>query len=150
MEGCNGFNKMTRSFTQYRHDPENTSSLSSDTAWDILEGRDGSLWVATRDGGINRWLPENRKAGKAVFNRYGKQDGLISNLIYGILEDEDGILWLSSNRGLTRFDPSSGKMRVFDKKNGLQGYEFNFGARFHSANGSLLFGGTDGLVNVSS
>lgn len=144
--GVNQFNKMTQSFTQYRHDPEDTSSLSSDTAWDILEGRDGSLYVATRDGGFNRWLPENRKAGKAVFNRYGKQNGLISNLIYGALEDADGILWMSSNRGLIRLDPRNGKTRVFDKKNGLQGYEFNFGAHFRSLNGSLLFGGTDGLV----
>ncbi len=144
--GLNEFNEKTFSFTHYRHDPADTSSLSSDTAWEILEGRDGSLWIGTRDGGLNRWLPEDRKAGNPVFSRYGKRDGLLSNTIYGILEDGNKVLWLSSNRGLSRFDPESGDVRHFDKKNGLQGYEFNFGARLRSSNGTFLFGGTDGLV----
>ncbi len=144
--GLNEFNEANSSFTQYRHDPTKITSLSSDTAWEVVEGRDGSLWIGSRDGGLNRWLPEDRKAGKPAFNRYGKSDGLVSNTIYGILEDDDGALWLSGSRGLSRFDPESGDVRHFDKKNGLQGYEFNFGARLRSMNGSLLFGGTDGVV----
>lgn len=146
--GLNGFNEKTQSFTHYRHDPANDSSLGSDTAWEIMEGRDGSLWVATRDGGLNRWLPDDRKAGRSVFKRYGKRQGLASNTLHGILEAEDGVLWLSSNRGLSRFDPSDGNVRHFDKMNGLQGNEFNFGARFRSTDGTLFFGGTDGLVKL--
>ncbi len=144
--GLNEFNEQTNSFKHYRHDPADLTTLSSDTAWEILEGREGSLWIGTRDGGLNRWLAEDRKVGKPVFQRYGKRDGLVSNTIYGILEDGKGALWLSSSRGLSRLDPDSGDVRHFDKKNGLQGYEFNFGARLRSKNGSLLFGGTDGLV----
>ncbi len=144
--GLNRFNEKTGSFIHYQHDPEQPTSLSSDTAWEILESRDGSLWIATRDGGLNRWLPADRKAKRAVFSRYGKQDGLVSNTVFGILEGDDGVLWLSSNRGLSRFDPSNGNLRHFDKLNGLQDNEFNFGARLRSANGSLLFGGMDGLV----
>jgi diguanylate cyclase (GGDEF)-like protein len=146
--GLNGFNEKTGSFTQYGHDPANASSLGSDTAWEILEGRDGSLWIATRDGGLNRWLPDDRKAGRSVFSRYGKRQGLVSNTLHGILEDEDGVLWLSSNRGLSRFNPANGNVRHFDKVNGLQGNEFNFGARLRSTDGSLFFGGTDGLVKL--
>ena len=144
--GLNRFDKTTQSFTRYRHAPERASSLSSDTAWEILESRDGSLWIATRGGGLNRWLPEDRKAGRAVFRHYGKREGLISNTLHGVLEDEHGHLWLSTNRGLSRFDPASESIRHFDKRNGLQGDEFNFGARLRSSNGSLLFGGTDGLI----
>jgi diguanylate cyclase (GGDEF)-like protein len=144
--GLNEFNEKTYAFTHYRYDPANPSSLSSDSAWEVLEGHDGSLWIGTRDGGLNRWLPEDRKAGKSVFRRYGKRDGLVSNTIYGILEDDEGVLWLSSNRGLSRFDPESSDVRHFDKNNGLLGYEFNFGARLRCTNGALLFGGIDGLV----
>ena len=144
--GLNGFDEQTESFSQYRHDPANADSLGSDTAWEILEGADGSLWIATRDGGLNRWLAADREAGRPVFRRYGKGDGLVSNTLHGILEDEFGVLWLSSNRGLSRFYPSTGNLRHFDKSNGLQGDEFNFGARFRDTDGNLFFGSTDGLV----
>jgi diguanylate cyclase (GGDEF)-like protein len=144
--GLNGFDEETGSFSHYRHDPANASSLGSDTAWEILESVDGSLWIATRDGGLNRWLPADRKAGRPVFSRYGKRQGMVSNTLHGILEDEVGALWLSSNRGVSRFYPSTGHVRHFDKMNGLPGDEFNFGARFRSTDGTLFFGSTDGLV----
>ena len=144
--GLNEFDAVTQTFKHYRHDPDRASSLSSDTAWEILEDRDGLLWIATRDGGLNRWLPADRKAGRAVFSHYGKREGLLSNTLHSILEAENGILWLSSNRGLSNFNPVNGNIRHFDKMNGLQGDEFNFGAKLRSTNGSLLFGGTDGLV----
>ena len=144
--GLNGFDEKTGAFSHYRHDPANATSLGSDTAWEILEGVDGSLWIATRDGGLNRWLPADRQTGRPVFSRYGKREGLASNTLHAILEDEVGALWLSSNRGLSRLYPSSGSVRHFDKMNGLQGDEFNFGARFLSTDGTLYFGSTDGLV----
>lgn len=144
--GLNRFNEINQTFTRYRHNEENPSSLGSDTAWDMLEGKDRTFWIATRDGGLNRWLAKDRDAGRAVFTRYSKSEGMISNTLHSVLEDEDGILWLSSNRGLTRFDPETGNRRHFDKMNGLQGDEFNFGARLRTRNGALLFGGTEGLV----
>jgi diguanylate cyclase (GGDEF)-like protein len=144
--GLNKFNQSNHTFTHYKHDPKNLNSLGSDTAWDITESRDGSLWIATRDGGLNRWSYEDRKEGSPVFSRFGKSEGLVSNTLHGVLEDEEGALWLSSNRGLSRFNPVDGNVRHFDRMNGLQGNEFNFGARFRTNNGSLIFGGTDGLV----
>lgn len=144
--GINRFNEMNETFTHYRHDPKDARSLGSDTAWDMLESRDGTFWIATRDGGLNRWLAKDRREGRPVFTRYGKKEGLISNTLHGVLEDEDGIIWLSSNRGLSRLEPATGTLRHFDKMNGLQGDEFNFGARYLSSSGALLFGGTEGLV----
>ena len=144
--GLNEFDANSQTFKHYRHDPDRANSLGSDTAWQILEGGDGSLWIATRDGGLNRWLPEDRKAGRDLFNRYGKREGLPSNTLHGILEAENGILWLTGNRGLSSFNPTDNSIRHFDRMNGLQGDEFNTGAKFRSSNGSLLFGGADGLV----
>lgn len=144
--GLNQFDETNQTFIRYQHDPEQASSLGSDTAWDILEGQDGSLWIATRDSGLNRWSLADRQAGRSVFSKYLKQDGLISNTLHGILEDTNGVLWLSSNRGLTRFDPDNNTFRQFDESNGLPGKEFTFGARFKHVDGTLIFGGTDGLV----
>lgn len=144
--GLNHFDEDNGTFSRYQHDPEQDSSLGSDAAWDILEGSDGSLWIATKDAGLNRWSATDRRAGRPIFRRYLKQAGLISNTLHGVLEDDAGALWLSSNRGLTRFDPDLNYFRHFDESTGLPGKEFTFGARYKHADGTLMFGGTNGLI----
>lgn len=144
--GLNRFAEDTLSFLRYRHSADNAASLGSDNAWEILEGTDGSLWVGTLGGGLNRWMPKDRAAGRAVFRRYRQRDGLISDTVFGILEDENGALWMSSNRGLSKFDPDNGSIRHFDRRNGLKSDEFNFAARLRSRTGQMFFGGPEGLV----
>ncbi|WP_242482139.1 ligand-binding sensor domain-containing diguanylate cyclase [Thiocystis violacea] len=136
----------TGTFQRYRHDIERRDSLASDTAWDLLEGADGSLWIATMGGGLSRWMPADRRAGRAIFRNYGKAEGLVSNTVLGLLEDGDGMLWLSSNRGLSQLDPSTGSIRHFDDRNGLESNEHMQGARARSPDGKLAFGSTQGLV----
>ncbi len=116
-----------------------------DTAMDLLEDRDGSLWIATLGQGLWRWNANDRLEGKALVDVFGKAEGLPSDTVYGVLEEGIGALWLSSNRGLTRFDLKGG-IRQFDNRNGLRDREFMQGSRLRSASGKLMFGGISGLV----
>ncbi len=144
-----GFNELVESsgtFLRYQHEPGNVESLSSDAAWEMLEGSDGSFWVGTRGGGLNRWLPEDRRVRRNRFIKYGKREGLSSNTVNAILHDKHGALWLSGNSGLTRMEPASGSLRHFDNLNALKSNDFVFGARLRGSDGTLMFGGTDGLV----
>ncbi len=143
--GLNRFDPQTGSFEHFRHDPNDPSSLSSDHAWWVLEDPRGNLWIGTQNGGLNRWRAEDRRAGRAVFERFGKSNGLPSNMIYGVLQDDLGNLWLSSNRGIASLDPSNGNIRIFGSHHGLQGEEFNFGAAFEAADGEFFFGGVNGF-----
>ena len=77
--------------------------------------------------------------------RYGEEDGLPANLVYGLLGDGRGNLWLSSDKGLTRFDPRTERFRTYDWRDGLQGDEFNGGAYHRSPRGELFFGGVNGF-----
>ena len=143
--GLNRFDRRTGSFTSFRYDQDDPSSLSSDTAWAIYEDAQRVLWIGTQGGGLNRWDPEDRDAGRGVFHRYTQADGLASMSIYAILGDEQGNLWLSSNRGLSRFDPRSNEFKHFDTTHGLQSHEFNFGAYHRGEDGRLYFGGVNGF-----
>ena len=145
--GINRFEPATQSFVRYQHDPANPGSLGSNAAWEVVEDKEGSLWIATLGGGLNYWALADRLADRAVFQKYYKGDGLKSDTVFGIVEDAAGFLWLSSNRGLSRLDTRSGKVRHFDRFNGLRGDEFNFGARLRTASGLIVLGGTDGLVS---
>jgi signal transduction histidine kinase/ligand-binding sensor domain-containing protein len=60
----------------------------------VLAGSDGSLWIGTQDGGLNRF-----RVGK--FHAYTNVAGL-PETIYGLAEDATHHLWMSSNAGIYR------------------------------------------------
>ncbi len=138
-------------FRHHRHHPEDPDSLSSSEVMSILEDRAGILWVGTHGGGLNRLVPgpagdpEQATFRSYTFRSYNEADGMPSNVVYGILEDEQGRLWMSTNRGLSRFDPRSETFRNYDVADGLQSTEFNSGAFFKSRRGEMFFGGIHGV-----
>jgi diguanylate cyclase (GGDEF)-like protein len=124
--------------------PSGTTKLRTPT--DLIEDRDGALWIGTLGNGLLRWAAQARNGSLAEVDVFGKSQGLPTDTIYGIVGDQNGALWISSNRGLTLFDPVSGTSRQFDNRNGLRDSEFHQGARLRSRSGRLLFGGATGLV----
>src|SRR5207244_3053194 len=71
------------------------SGLSSDTVMSTLSGRDGSLWVGTFDGGLNRIFQ-----GRTTI--YDTSNGLNSNLVLSLYEDRGGVMWIGTAHGLQR------------------------------------------------
>ena len=49
---------------------------------------------------------------------------LPSNGVYSILPDNNGFFWLSSNRGISRFDPRTNIFKNYTVDDGLQNDEF--------------------------
>jgi ligand-binding sensor domain-containing protein len=76
---------------------------------------------------------------------YSISHGLPNNVVYGILEDEKGQLWLSTNKGLSKFDPKEENFTNYSIEDGLQGLEFNYNAYHKSRSGEMFFGGVQGL-----
>ncbi|MEO6759845.1 MAG: histidine kinase, partial [Saprospiraceae bacterium] len=52
--------------------------------------------------------------------------------------------WLATNKGLIRFHPAGMKFQRFSAADGLQALEFNRASCFHTADGTLWFGGIGG------
>jgi signal transduction histidine kinase len=80
------------------------------------------------------------------FTYYLEKDGLPNGVVHGILEDELGNLWLSTNFGISLFNPESRTFRNYDSGDGLQSNEFNPTAYAKGLNGELYFGGINGLT----
>jgi len=104
-----------------------------------FDGR-GRLWVGTENG-LSRWQPEQE-----IFTNYGAEQGLPNSFIDGIIEDPLGKLWLSTNDGLVRLHPDEGAFEHYTKRDGLQGPEFFPGAYTRSEDGTLYFGGQQGVT----
>ncbi|MEZ0608528.1 two-component regulator propeller domain-containing protein [Fibrella sp. WM1] len=99
-----------------------------------------TIWVGT-DAGLFRI----DRATMRLLRHYTHADGLPNEVIYGILPDDAGTLWLSSNQGLTQFSPTRGVLITYDETDGLQGNEFNTNACFKDPDGTLFFGGVNGV-----
>ncbi|QQS50330.1 MAG: hypothetical protein IPM71_12170 [Bacteroidota bacterium] len=75
---------------------------------------------------------------------YTTANGLSNNVVYGILSDQSGNLWLSTHHGITKFERESISFKEYGPNQGLQGYQFYWGAFYKDAKGYMYFGGTEG------
>ena len=142
-QGVARFDPKTGTFRRYKHNPGDSTSLSHDAVRSILpDPRQPNryLWIGTAGGGLNRLNVDS-----GTFLHFTERDGLPNNVVYGVLSDTSGKLWLSTNKGLSRFDPSTRQFRNYDANDGLQSNEFNSGAAFKSRSGELFFGGIYGF-----
>lgn len=123
----------TQEITKIHDIPDKIKALCQD---------DKVLWVGTNGNGLKSYDPDS---GEVM--HYTIEDGLPNNVIYGILPDKEGDLWLSSNRGITKFLQDKGRTIIenYENYDGLQSYEFNTGAYFKADDGTLYFGGLEGL-----
>lgn len=126
----------------YKTDPNNRASMRSNfTASLLVDPSDPNiLWVGTKGGGLQRLHLRTEK-----FDHITTQNGLNDNVVYGILPDEVGNLWLSTNKGLTRYNPSAATFKHFRKADGLQDDEFNTSSFAKMPDGTLYFGGINGM-----
>ena len=137
--GLNQFDRQQNSFVRYQHHKNDPTSLSHNEIAAICEDNTGTLWIGTLGGGLNKF---DRVTGR--FHAYREKDGLANDMIYGILADNQGYLCLSSNKGISKFNPKTEQFRNYDVLDGLQSNEFNAVAH-KNQRGELFFGGINGF-----
>lgn len=148
--GAKALNKMDKErkgiFQHYIADKNLSNGLSSHSIRHIVEDDRGYLWFATSGGGLCQYDPKTE-----YFTPFTQSDGLPSNTINRIEIDETGKFWMSTNKGICRFDPVSKEVQSFDlgygslKHHFTTGY-FNAGSSTKGKDGTLYFGGSDGVV----
>ncbi|MBI5470740.1 MAG: hypothetical protein HY961_00200 [Ignavibacteriae bacterium] len=138
--GLNEYDPTSKTFSYYQHRANDSTSLGANDVRTICVTRAGELWIGTYGGGI---CLLNKATGR--FTRVTERDGLANNFVYGILEDDDANLWISTNKGVSRYNPAARIFRNYTARDGLQSDEFNTGAYFRDSTGELFFGGVGGL-----
>ena len=103
--GLNRFDGFT--FHQYHPEKSDSASLKGRLVRDILEAKDGNLWIAT-DEALNRY---NREMDN--FTAYSlAQTGIMYELpeIEALEETGDGRIWIGTPRGLFFYDKKEDKL----------------------------------------
>lgn len=139
----NGLNLLSadrKRFTHYQHSIGDKKGLSHNKIQSILEAENGDLWLGTVGGGLNYF---NRSAN--TFTAYTEKNGLPSNVVFAIRRDARGNLWLSTNKGISCFNPKKKTFKNFTTSDGLQGNEFRDNSAYQAADGQMFFGGVNGF-----
>ncbi|MBU2018412.1 MAG: hypothetical protein KJ941_02090, partial [Bacteroidetes bacterium] len=116
------------------------SKITKDYITSMLHSSTDEFWLGTVGSGVLKHNVSNRKTEK-----FDKSKGISNNFVYGILKDRDGYLWLSTNKGLCRIDPVTGKSRNYTEVDGLMSNEMNLGAYMRGVDGRMYFGGIYGF-----
>ncbi|RZF58328.1 hybrid sensor histidine kinase/response regulator transcription factor [Sphingobacterium corticibacterium] len=137
--GIYRYNLKTKTFKHYTNQGKNAPLLSNQIV-SVYKDRQERLWFGTLDGGACVYNIE-----KDSFQHYTAENGLANNNVYGILEDKTGMVWLSTNLGISKCDPRTGKIINYDRQHGLSSNQFNFKSFLKASDGTFYFGSIDGL-----
>lgn len=92
--------------TQFKHNPSDPFSISSDKVYSVYRDRSGNLWVGTFNG-LDKL---DEETGKFTHYRNNPADptSISDNWVWPIYEDSKGNLWVGTvNGGLNKFDPQT-------------------------------------------
>jgi PAS domain S-box-containing protein len=111
------------------------NGLAQNNVYAVYEGRDGSVWAGTLNGGVSQFKDGH-------FATYTTTNGLASNTVSSILETRDGAMWFATPSGLSSF--LNGQWRTYTTVEGLPSPEVN--CLFEDSSGTLWSGTSAGLV----
>jgi ligand-binding sensor domain-containing protein len=102
--GLNKINPQRKTFTHYRHDPNDEDTLGANYVYAIALNKAGELWIAT-DGALNLFKSSDGTA-KRYLQVQGNDNTISSNIVTSVFFDTQDRMWVS-----TRF----GGVNVYDK-----------------------------------
>lgn len=144
--GLNAFNYETNTFTVYRHDKNNPSSLATDDVTGILPSTDGNLWITTYWKGID-YL--NKETGKCTHYNSETVPQFPENNVLSAMEDGRGNLFIGHrNKGLTILTLKNKQVRNFmnspQNPKSIPGNEVN--CIYQDNTGNIWIGTDNGLA----
>lgn len=100
----------------------------------------GVIWLSTRGAGLHRFDPAT-----GACQQFAMRNGFPNNTVYAAYPDSHQQIWLPTDGGLVRFDTRTGQSAVFTQADGLANDEFNRLAHAQAKDGTLYFGGLNGI-----
>ena len=121
-KGVVKYNIVTKEQRHFFHSESDPSGISSGYVENILEDKNGNIWVATRYG-LSRYIE-----GTGRFKNYfagSKPNSLSNSLVWRGYVDSSGRLWFATMDGLNLYNPGSDNFTVYRFKEGDGGIMSN-------------------------
>lgn len=117
----------------------------------FCETKDGTLWLGSNGYGLYRRCKGAEVRGEREeehFELLTTDDGLANNAVKGIVEDEQGRLWITTDNGLSVYDPRSRTFNNFGELDGLLSQRFYWNSAVRGTNGTIWLGTLAGLTEM--
>lgn len=134
------YNLLDKTIKTFKVEVNSENCISSNSINYIAEGPNEKLWLGTEVGGLSCFNTETE-----YFDNFDLRDGLANNSILSILNDSNGYLWVSTNVGISRFNPVDKSFINYNQENGVLPGEFLNSSCIKAANGTFYFGSSNGL-----
>lgn len=119
--------------------PRKVESLPSGNVLELAIDKNNILWIAT-DVALVRFDVATHHM-TSYDRAYGFESDYMSSVICG----KDGNIWVSTNSGISMFDPNTSQAVNFSLEDGLLNNNYYVGCRYQSADGTMYFGGENGI-----
>jgi PAS domain S-box-containing protein len=103
-DGLNRYDGHT--FTVYKNDPDNPTSLNYNSINALMEDRDGQIWIGTWGGGLNRFDPRTQQFTRFLHDP-NTPTSLSNDNVTSLRQDAAGTIWVGTLGGLDRLDPQT-------------------------------------------
>ncbi|MEY8685685.1 two-component regulator propeller domain-containing protein [Bacteroides sp. AN502(2024)] len=135
-------NTMNAHWRHYRHEREDSTTITSNSVITLFEDAKGTMWFGTNGGGLCSFDAKEKR-----FIEFDPHNTLLPNkVIYAIEQDQGGDFWISSNAGIFKINPVTKEhSRQFTINDGLQGNQFIARSSLKSSEGKIYFGGINGF-----
>lgn len=112
----------------------------------LYKDRQEQIWVSIFGEGLKHLIDYDVEGKNPVFESYGSQLGINSDVILSMVEDNNGELWVATENGVSRFDKNSNTFRNYDKYDGFPSIKMNEESAMRHSNGTLWFGSNEGIL----
>lgn len=131
-------------FTTYQNTPE--TAFANNDIYTMHRDQTGQIWVGAFGGGLQRLINTEETI---RFEPLGPREGLRNDVIYSITEDQHGHLWFATEAGLSYYNQQTGRIRNFNRYDGIPDVEMEEAAASCCADGNLWIGCKQGILKFN-
>ena len=129
-----------------RHLLADPTSKIVDKISSFCETSDGTLWLGSNGYGLYKRVVDEK--GEERFEVLTQENGLVYNGVKGIVEDRNGRLWITTQNGLSVYDPKLQAFTNYSQYDGLISPHFYWNSAVKDAAGTICLGSEAGLIEM--
>jgi ligand-binding sensor domain-containing protein/AraC-like DNA-binding protein len=129
------------------HKLDEPGSRIVDKISSFCQTKDGTLWLGSNGYGLYR-LVKDGKDGHRRFEALTTEDGLAFSGVKGVVEDLNGHLWVTTQNGLSVYDPKTHIFSNYFENEGLINHHFYWNSAARDDVGVIYLGSEGGLIEV--
>lgn len=131
------------------HKLDEHNSRIVDKISSFYQAQDGTLWLGSNGYGLYRLVKDPKdKDKRGHFEALTTEDGLAFGGVKGIVEDQNGHLWVTTQNGLSVYDPKTHVFSNYYEKEGLVNQHFYWNSAIRDDSGIIYLGSEGGLIEV--